>query len=158
MEPEYNTTFVQASQPPVDLTGNRPCINYSFSVQEVAYIGFIVSRLNASLNQGATFAFLGASEKMQKDFTQFVEIKFGAKRTFTVAELELNSIITSIFEKTKLYVKNTLVFNNEGHLIENENAQLVTADHAEKVQFKEHPGKVITERQARLLITFATKI
>lgn len=158
MEPAYKTTYLKASPPSVDSTGPTKVLNYSFALPEAIYIGFIFKALEGQLNSGTSYIFLGASQKMQEDFTQFVNNKFGSKRQFTVAELELNSIITSIWEKTKLYVQNTLELSNQVPDLANENVCLATADNHARELLNGRPGKMITERQAELLVTFATHL
>lgn len=158
MEPQYKTTFSQASLPPVDGTGPTKVINYSFTVTETMYIGFVIKALKTQIDDGVTFAFLGASEKMQQDFTQFVKNNFEAKRKFTVAEVELNGIVSSIWEKTKLYVQNTLESYGHSADLINEHQCLNTADQLKNEMLNGRPGKMITKRQADLLITFASKL
>lgn len=158
MEPEYKTTFLKASPPSVDFTGPTKVLNYSFALPEAMYIGFIFKALEGQLNNGTSYIFLGASQKMQEDFTQFINNKFGSKRQFTVVELELNSIVTSVWEKTKLYVQNTLELSNQLPELANETTCLINADNYANELLKGCPGKMITERQAKLIVTFATHL
>jgi hypothetical protein len=158
MEPEYKTTYLKASPPFVDSTGPTTVLNYSFTLPEAIYIGYIIKALEGEVTNGASYIFLDASQKIQDDFTQFVNNKFASKRQFTVAELELNSIVTSVWGKTKLYVKNTLEFYELDIRILNEDVCLDTADRLARERQNGHPGKMITSRQAKLLVTLASQL
>jgi hypothetical protein len=103
-----------------------------------------------------TYLFLGASQNWQNNFNQYVKNNFDIK--FTIAELELNPLVTSIWEKTKLYVQNTLELLKKDADLVDEAVCLNNADNLARERQNGHPGRMITARQANILIQFASKL
>lgn len=136
--------------------GPTTVVNYSFTVPEAMYIGFIIRKFKGPINNGTTYLFLGASRNWQNNFTQYVKNNFEIKK-FTIAELELNPIVTSIWEKTKLYVQTTLELLKKDTDLVDEAVCLNTADNLARER-QNGTGRMITARQAKILIKFASKL
>lgn len=136
--------------------GPTTVVDYSFTVPEAMYIGFIIKKFKGPINNGMTYLFLGANQNWQNNFTQYVKNNFEIRR-FSIAELELNPIVTSIWEKTKLYVQNTLEQLGKDADLVNEAECLNNADDLARERQNGHPGRMITARQAKILIHFAGK-
>lgn len=119
-----------------------------FTPDEKLYLKFVVTNVRNSLKEKCNLIFLGASEKMQIDFISFAREK---KVNYTRKNLNFLGIINAITYRAQTELNKTI----DPMFIEEESRQQKFADEEFSALKKICKGRMLTKRQAEILIEFA---
>jgi hypothetical protein len=118
------------------------------TADEKLYLQFVVKNVRDALNDKCTIIFLGASEKMKSDFLCYAKEK---KVTYTKKNLNFLGIINAVTYRFQMVLKEAI---DPLYIMEEERQQKV-ADAELLGLNKICKGRMLTKRQAEILINFA---
>lgn len=144
--------------PNVEKKENETIINCPLTIPESALLLFVKNGVKQALDEKRTVFFLGTSPKMQSDFTSFTTKAF-SPMSFQTEELNLATIVSSIWLKTKTFLDNHLKTANDLQGIEDEKEQQKCANSVtEAFNLQGISGKAFTVRQASFLVRAVGKL
>lgn len=159
MSLQFQLSFLQKAPPSVEQSENRVIINCPFTLSETMFAIFMQSSIQLSLSANYNLVVLGTSPTMQQDFTQWVA-ELNIRRKWSQDELNLSTIVSSIWKKTQTVIENELkLLSQNKEALENEKTWQLSAQQTEKQLLLEGiSGKVFTVRQAKFLLTFVDRL
>lgn len=158
MNPIYTTTYLNEAPPPVQQEKNDVVLNFTLTIPESIFLAFSSPMIQSMIDKQANIIYLSTAEKMQSSFTNWTERTFKAKK-FTPEELNLATIVLSVWAKTKSFVDNELNVLNDPVLINDEEIMKADADKAAAdLSLQGHTGKAFTLRQANMLLAATNNI
>jgi hypothetical protein len=119
------------------------------TIPEIMFLAFVKDSIQSNLDQKNDLIYFGASEYMQSSFSDWTEKTFTCRK-FTEEELNLITLITSIWTKTKNYIENDL--QDSEAIQDEEQCQKIADEAAEEFSANGSVGKMFTARQATYLL------
>lgn len=105
VRPEPNLTYLRETPPPIQVGEGNVNINFSLTLPEVAYLGFMeANNVRSTLDQEIDLIFLESNERTQRIFRDWTAVAFNGAG-FTPEELKLDGLMTSVWWKSKVYVE-----------------------------------------------------
>ncbi len=155
----FTTSLISGEAPqPVQRDGRSIVLNYSLSIPEALFAISMNNAIIHQLAQGRTLIYLGITPQMQAGFEGWVDNFWAAKRLSienkpSPEQLDIRVLIPSVWEKTKTYVENLMLFSGDQRAIDQDadcqrEASAVLADIVQQGK----SGRVFTEGQAHQLL------
>ena len=150
VKPEFKVTFSETELPPIQVEGNKMDVNFSLTIPEVIYLALYIDGIKSAVDTKANFAFMSAGEKLQRRFVELAEKRFNA-REFSPEELNLDSLVTSIWMKARIVTEGQcLLFNEQDELADEKKWQDQSSILSLYSNLKGYDGKWFTARQLNL--------
>lgn len=118
------------------------------SCDEILFLNFIADLLEKSINDESGIIYLGASVKMQIDFINYAKTK---NKTYTRKTLNLIGIINVLAYRVQMELKITI---DPIDIDDEARCQEVADDALEVLRHKGFQGRMLTARQAKILISY----
>lgn len=120
---------------------------------EVTLLEYLQPWIQDCLDKKINIVYIETSQPLQNQFTEWVKKTYTAQK-YSDKELDLNSLVTSIWQKTRKRVENQLTtLENQAEIIDEKSSQRFADMAMEQIVSRGDKGKVFTERQAKLLLT-----
>jgi hypothetical protein len=142
----------QQPPPPVQNGNNHTILNFSLTIPELMCVDFFREPVLLTLQKKVGLIYLGTSPGMQASFDERVK-GIASKSNFSKEELSLQTLVASIWQKTKTWNENILAQQNVEKDIQSEKTMQSQADSA-MLSFSSagNFGKIFTARQAIMLL------
>jgi hypothetical protein len=148
----YKVEFLQTAPPPVRVEGIEIKINFSLTLPEVIFVAFAERAMKSAVIAKNDLIYLGTSEKMQNDFKTCVNEKF-KNNHFSPEELKLDTIVSSIWVKSKTFIMQQLILsNNQERKAHEEYWQMRAVAYSLVANLQGPSGKFFTAMQMGLLV------
>lgn len=154
----FSTTFLNAAPPPIKREGESVVLNFTLTISESMFLTSVKSVIQSSLDQQYNVIFLATSESMQRGFREWVGRTFTSKE-FSAEELNLVTIVSSIWMKTKTHIENELrISQDHAAIVDEAECQRRADNTAAEIALQGRSGKAFTVRQATFLIKAVNSI
>jgi|GEM_PF-6768039 len=146
----FSTTLLNQELPAIQNDKKDVILNYALTIPEAMFLASVAGMVRANLDQGGNLIYISTS--MQNGFREFVAKTFTAKK-FSAEDLNLITIIPSLWAKTKTQIENELTVSKNPLAVADEKEWQMTADRTtEEFRLLGRSGQCFTERQARFLL------
>lgn len=135
---------------------NNVASNYILTIPEATFLAFSARLIQKNLDQQNDIIFLSTAILMQKSFSTWTETNI-TDRKFSSEELDLATIVSSLWNKTKAHIENLMKDYPEAikdERLAHSKAEVVAGD----LLLKGYIGKAFTLRQANLLVETSKSI
>ena len=120
---------------------------------ETTLLEYLQPWIQDCLDKKISIVYIEISQPLQNQFTEWVKKTYTARK-YSDKELDLNLLVTSIWQKTRNRIENQLTtFENQADIIDEKSSQCFADMAMKQIISRGHTGKVFTERQAKLLLT-----
>jgi hypothetical protein len=147
---KFTTTYSNTPLAPVQQDEKGTTITLSLSVPEAMFLAFVSGGLQSSIKKGDSHAILSTSNEMQRDFTNWSTKNF-PHHGYTQKQLELVTLVTSLWEKSKVCVN---IEKNKNAIKHEEEQRKIGEAITQRLLREGIPCKAFTARQVKCLLDY----